>query len=271
MHGLNPLDWDATEFLILYGVLIVAAIVLRGVIANWLRPEGERATLRDEEEIAILAGGPNRFAEAVTARMLASGMLTMPAKGQFAVAQRGGHATPAERAVIAAGTRSRWSGLRRVLKGHAAQVEQRLADRGIYMDSAEALQVRFLTIVPFLFLLGFGWIRWKVGVAREEDVGFLIVMMAIAAILMLASLGKLDRATRSAKSELASLRATKDRLRRAPRAEETGMAVALYGTTVLAGTSLAGFHTLRSDSGSGGCGSSDGGGCGGGGCGGCGG
>ncbi|MBB3988782.1 TIGR04222 domain-containing membrane protein [Croceicoccus naphthovorans] len=272
MHGGNPLDWDANEFLILYGVLIVAAMILRVVIVNWLRPEGHPARIADEDEIAVIAGGPNRYAEAVTARMLATGALTMPGKGQFAVLNRPQRPTQAERALLAIGTRMKWRKVRRALRDHAAGVEERLASRGLYMDRGEAMQVRLLQLVPFAFLLGFGFVRWKVAQIREEDFGFLLIMMFIVVVLSFMAFMKFDRATREAKSELAALRATRDRLRRAPLSEETGMAVALYGTTVLAGTSIAGFHKLRSDSGSGGCGSSDsGGGCGGGGCGGCGG
>ncbi len=65
---------------------------------------------------------------------------------------------------------------------------------------------------------------------------------------------------------LAETKQRSERLNRAPTGEETGLAVALFGTAVLAGSGLDGFHRLRaqsSDSGS--SGSSDSGGSGGGG------
>jgi len=69
---------------------------------------------------------------------------------------------------------------------------------------------------------------------------------------------------------LATARGGSERLRRAPVAAETGMAVALFGTVVLSASAWGEYHTLRASSGrSTSSDSSDGGG-GGGGCGGCG-
>lgn len=272
MNGINPLDWDATEFLILYVVLIVVALVLRTIIANFVRGEGHAGTLRDADEIAMVAGGRQRFNEAVIARMLATGMLTMPERGRFAPAHRPANPTGAERAVFAMGSRIKWAKVMSALRDHAFQLEERLVSRGLMMGDGEVWQVRLLQAMPFLFLLGYGWVRVQVGEMRGEAVGNLIVTMIIAALIGLALSLRVDRATKAARAELASLRATNERLRRAPLSEETGMAVALFGTPVLAGTMLSDFHRMRSSDSSGGCGSSDGGsGCGGGGCGGCGG
>jgi hypothetical protein len=87
-----------------------------------------------------------------------------------------------------------------------------------------------------------------------------------------------DRRTEAAMSAVEAAKTRAARLKAAPTTPEMGLAVALFGTTVLAGSAYQDFHRLRSSSGdgdggssgdgSGGCGS---GGCGGGGCGGCGG
>ncbi|MDK2769515.1 MAG: TIGR04222 domain-containing membrane protein [Sphingomonas sp.] len=81
---------------------------------------------------------------------------------------------------------------------------------------------------------------------------------------------------RAGTEALSTARKNADRIRRAPQTGETAMAVALFGTAVLAGSEFDAFHKLRAASGdgggSGGDSGSDGGGsgCGGGGCGGCG-
>lgn len=272
MNGINPLDWDAAEFLILYAFLMLVTLVLRTIIANFVRGDGFNGTLKDADEIAMIAGGRQRFGEAVVARMLATGMLDMPRRGRFAPGTRPANPTSAERAVFAMGSRIKWTKVMAALRDNAQQLEERLVSRGLMMGDGEVWQVRLLQSIPFLFLLGFGWMRVKVGEMRGESVGILTIMMIIAALIGIGLLFKVDRATKAARAELASLRATNDRLRRAPLSEETGMAVALFGTPVLAGTMLSDFHRMRSNDSSGGCGSSDGGGgCGGGGCGGCGG
>ncbi|WP_170234884.1 TIGR04222 domain-containing membrane protein [Croceicoccus sediminis] len=271
MNGSNPLDWDATEFLILYVVLIVVAVILRTIIANFVRGEGYCGTLKDADEIAMVSGGRRRFNEAVVARMLATGMLTMVEIGRFAPANRPANPTGAERAVFALGSRIKWKKVNAALCDNARQLEERLVSRGLMMGDGEVWQVRLLQAVPFLFLLGFGWIRVQVGEMRGEAVGNLIASMTIAALIGIALTFKVDRATKSGRAELASLRATNERLRRAPLSQETGMAVALFGTPVLAGTMLSDFHRMRSSDSGGGCGSDGGSGCGGGGCGGCGG
>ena len=103
------------------------------------------------------------------------------------------------------------------------------------------------------------------------------VLLVLTAVLALWRFFAVDRRTKGGIEAVKHAQGKSDRLRRAPTGDETGQAVALYGTAVLAGTPLAAFHTMRSsNSGDGGGCSSDGGGdggggCGGGGCGGCGG
>jgi len=268
MTGANPLDWSANDFLWLYGGMIAAALILRWFIGEWLRPEGTNATLQGEEEIAVLAGGAERLAEAVAAQMLASGSLAIAKGGRFVLQRRHAAASEAERAIMQLGSGAKWRKVRKALEPCFQAVSSRLVARGIWMDGGEAAQVRLLQAVPMLFVLGIGWVRYRVGQLREEDTGFLAMMMLGAAILAIYAIRRLDRATRAGRAELASLRSRHERLNRAPRDHETGLGVALFGTGVLAGTSLSAFHQLRSDTSSGGC-SSDGG-CGGGGCGGCG-
>jgi hypothetical protein len=123
----------------------------------------------------------------------------------------------------------------------------------------------------------FGAIKWGVGTLRDRPVGFLTALLIVTAFVALIRFAKLDAATRSGRRALGEVRRDAARLRSAPVRDEAGMAVALFGTTVLIGSGLSDFHDLRmkstssGDGGSGDSGSGGDGGCGGGGCGGCGG
>ena len=78
-----------------------------------------------------------------------------------------------------------------------------------------------------------------------------------------------DRRTKGGLAVVKEAKRRAERLKRAPTQAETGMAVALFGTAVLAGSPLADLHRMRqSDGGSSGGDSGSSGGCGGGGCGG---
>ncbi|VVT13498.1 conserved hypothetical protein [Erythrobacter sp. EC-HK427] len=108
--------------------------------------------------------------------------------------------------------------------------------------------------------------------------GFLVGLTALAAVLGIIRFLKFNPRTRAGEQTLAEAQERASRLKSAPRGEEVGFAVALFGTAVLVGTPFEPLHAMRQaqqggDSGGGGCGSDGGGdgGCGGGGCGGCGG
>ena len=149
---------------------------------------------------------------------------------------------------------------------------------GLLMDGWTALQLRFWQTTPYLLLFAFGWTKVQIGEARGKPVGFLIALLVITVVFALLRFAVLDRRTRAGKEVIEEARERSERLRRAPAEGETGLAVALFGTAVLAGSAWGDFHRMRAASGDGGSGGGGdggsgcgGGGCGGGGCGGCGG
>ncbi|MBY0394035.1 MAG: TIGR04222 domain-containing membrane protein, partial [Novosphingobium sp.] len=139
-----------------------------------------------------------------------------------------------------------------------------------------ARQLRLIQTAPLALLFLFGMAKWIVGTLRDRPVGILTALLIVTAIAAILRFAVIDRRTRAGKAALADARLEADRLRRAAPADETPLAVALFGTTVLTGSWLSDFHRMRAASGSGGDTSSSsgcsggGGGCGGGGCGGCG-
>ncbi|MDG2005015.1 MAG: TIGR04222 domain-containing membrane protein, partial [Novosphingobium sp.] len=271
---LGVFDLRGEDFLLLYAGLSVLAIIAGVVIPRWLRPEGRMMPLSDPEQIAFLAGGMDRFAETVVAKLMANKAVEA-GKARFSILDSSVGTTSAERAVLGLGVAPSWREIRKGLAQEASQIDERLSGYGLLMSKATALQMRFWQTSPYIVLMIFGAIKWQVGVARDKPVEFLTIALLVTLIAMLIRFFSLNRRTRAGVEALTEATANADRLSRAPLSAETGMAVALFGTSVLAGSQFANFHQLRSASSSSdsssGCTSDSGGGGDSGGCGGCGG
>ncbi|MEO8374706.1 MAG: TIGR04222 domain-containing membrane protein [Sphingomonas bacterium] len=276
--SLGPFDLAGGPFLQLYGILFGIAIIAGFVIPRWLRPDGSAGRVTETGELAFLAGGATRFADAVVARLLATGALVMIGRKGFHAQSRDAGRTAAERSVLALPGELSWPKIARTLKPKAEPIGRRLIADGLMMDAGLILQMRFWQALPYFLLLAFGLVKLMIGEARHRPVGYLMMFLFVTVILALIRWFSIDRLTRGGHAALADARAGAERLKRAPTSTETDLAVALFGTVVLVGSGWAGFHQLRSPSssdssstGDGGSSSGDGGGgCGGGGCGGCG-
>ncbi|NIJ20419.1 uncharacterized protein (TIGR04222 family) [Sphingomonas naasensis] len=273
--SLGPFDLTGGPFLQLYGLLLVLTIIAGFLIPRWLRPEGRVPRKTDTDQIAFLAGGSARLADAVTTRLLENRQLAMDGKDKF-VAGGLGAGSPAERSVLALPQPASWGQVARAVGRHADPIRARLIADGLLIDGWTALQLRFWQTSPYFLLLAFGWTKLQIGEARGRPVGYLTMLLLVTAVFAVIRFVAVERATRAGRELLAGERARSERMRRAPARGETDLAVALFGTTVLVGSAWGDFHRMRmasNDSGSsgGGDGGSGGGGCGGGGCGGCGG
>lgn len=263
-------------FLLLYGALLIITIFAGFTIPRWLRPDGRSQPVTDANDLAWLAGGPARFADAVVARLLSARALDMIGKDNFRAIARDGGQNAAEHSVLALPQPMSWQAIERTLRPYAEPVERRLTASGLLMDGATLFQMRFWQTSPYLLLIVFGATKWLIGDARGRPVGFLTALLIVTAILALIRFLAVDRRTRAGRNAVDEAVSRSARLKQAPTSSEIGLAVALFGTAVLAGSGWAAFHQMRSagsgDGGGGsGDGSGDGGGCGGGGCGGCGG
>lgn len=275
MTGLGPFDLNGPEFLVLYVELALIALVAALAIPRYLRPEGRSGHRPGEDEIAVLAGGRDRLAEAVTVRLLGEGAAIVQAGGTIAIRDpRAGH-TPAERRVAALVSPAKWHDIHRALAGPAEAIERQLEAKGLWIDSTAARHLRLIQTAPLALLFLFGMAKWIIGSLRDKPVGILTALLFVTVVVAILRYAALDRCTRAGKTALANARFEAARLRRAAPTDEAPLAVALFGTAVLAGSWLSDFHRMRSSSsggdssGSSGC-SGGGGGCGGGGCGGCG-
>lgn len=274
--SLGPFDWTGGPFLILYLVLLVTVVIAGILIPAWHLPEGRRQRVSDPDQLAFLAGGRARFADSVVARLLAGRALVMSGKDKLDVRMRDG-ASAAENSVLALTSPLDWTRIERTLRPTADSLNDRLQRAGLMLTSGERANLRYWALLPYLALLMFGTTKWFIGEARDRPIGFLTVLLIVTAIFALIRALTIPKLTSAGIVAVGDAREEADRIRRAPLAGEMGLAVALFGTTVLLGSELDAFHKMRAasggDSGSSGgdSGGGDGGGCGGGGCGGCGG
>lgn len=272
----NPLDWNGPAFLALYGGLFVVGLILAVTIAARARPEGRGGALTDEDGLAFLAGAGPRMIEAGVARLLAAGALVVQDGKRFLRGNGAGGNGALDRALLAVPMPADWAGFEKAARPHVGPVERRLIGNGLFLGKGEARRIGLMAALPLLALFAFGTAKVMVGLSREKPVGFLIAFLVVTAIAILVRIFAVDRRTQRGTLVLAEARVRHERLRRAPTTHETGVAVALFGTVVLAGSAFAGLHQMRQDGSSsggdsGGGDGGDGGGCGGGGCGGCGG
>lgn len=270
--SLGPFDLTGGPFLQLYGTLFAIAIAAGFVIPRWLRPEGRPGRITGTDDLAYLAGGVTRFADALMTRLLAAGAVILTGGKLFSVQNRDYGTSAAERSVLALPPPIGWPVIEKTLKPYGEPVERRLVGSGLLIDRSLAMQMRFWQTLPYFLLLPFGAIKWVIGDARGKPVGYLTALLVVTTIFAIIRWVAVDRRTRNGIEALKDAQARSDRLRRAPTSNEADMAVALFGTAVLVGSGWSDFHTLRNaSSGDGGSGGSSDGGCGGGGCGGCGG
>ena len=274
--SLGPFDLTGGPFLALYIFLLIPTIVAGLVIPHRLRPEGRAQRVTDIDQLAYLAGGRPRFWDSVVARLLASKALALIGRDKFSVDRRLPDASPGERAVLALQSPAKWAEIELALRDHVAPLEQRMVASGLLASSEERGNMRFWATLPYAMLIAFGATKCIIGDLRDRPIGILTGLLVLTAIFAIVRWFRTDRRTQAGLDALAVARERSGRVRIAPTNEEIGLAVALFGTTVLVGSGFADFHTLRTAAatGSGGASSSGvGGGCGGGGggCGGCGG
>lgn len=270
--------YSGADFLVFYGLLLIAALVASWWIPDRLRPEGKAASEINAEQFAFLSGGPARFADSVVSALVARGAMRVEANKLVSTARHEGE-TSAERRLLRNYGGYGWNEILRTLAGDAHVAELQLEKQGLLIPHDERMKLRLMSAAPLLVLAAIGAFRLFAGMAEYEPVGFLFVLLLITLGFALLRVWKFNPRTHAGDAALDDARAAQARLRSAPRQSEVGFAVALYGPVVLVGTPYEPLHAMRQPQpgtdGSGGCGSDGGGdgggGCGGGGCGGCGG
>jgi len=280
--GLGPFDLTGPPFLLLYAALFLLSIIASVTIAQKMRAPGRAQEISDPDQLAWLTRGPQGFVDALITRLLVRADLILVDRMKFAPRPGAQGATAAEMAALAIKSTVSWQVLNANLQGYASMTERKLIQLGLVRDQNEVTDTRFWQTLPFVLLAGFGAIKVIIGDLRDKPVGILLGFIAITFAVALFRWLKVDRRTKAAIVAVNAARKRHERLQRAPTRDEIPLAVALFGTSVLAASAWGDYHRLRSTGGSGSSSASDSGGdsgssggggsgCGGGGCGGCGG
>lgn len=240
---MNPLDWDPLAFIGIYFTLLMIVGPVAWLLPRLLRPAGRTQQLRDPDSLAYLAGREARFADTVATRLVASGAVEVDGKLFRSIANSG--ARGAERAVLALRSPFVWSDIVAALRPESAALRRRLESAGLLLDTDERRRLRLLAIAPYAALLLFGAIRLLADIARDGPLFVLSVMLLLTLIPMAIRWRFVSDQTRASRAALKDARRENQRLRRAPTVRESDLAVALFGTSVLAGSALAAFYQLR--------------------------
>jgi uncharacterized protein (TIGR04222 family) len=272
-----PFDLDGSQFLELYGLLFVAAITLSIVAGRLARPAGRQQKLTDPDQLALLCGGETRLVETIVTRLLVSGAIVHDGDDNFSLASQEAASSGIDRDIVAMMPAS-LPAIRGRIGPYGDMLHKTLANLGLAMNDTESRRVRIGYMLPFVLLGCLGFVRMIQGMMNDRPIGFLVMLILLTSfVASIAS--KFDRYTDAGLNMVKLAKATYERLNAAPTTAEMPMAVAIFGTAVLVGSSMEPLHAAihpprSSDSGSSssdsGSSSSDSGGCGGG-CGGCGG
>lgn len=305
--GSNPLNWTGREFLMLYAVVVLVAIVLAMIARRVLRPppvvlEVEELPPLRYDELAYLMGWPGRVIDAAVASMVQAGTLEIDQQrnsflglplGKTTKLKRG--KTPSrdapmvEHAIFGAVKVpvANVLGIRKLAASAVTEIKSDLIQRGLVyqwpMLTLAAIVPAIIMATPLLLAIP----KIFIGMERDKPVGFLGTATLATVAIALYFLSRLHRRTPAGDAALQQYQAKHQEWSaksstdvNALRPDEMGMLIGLFGAGMLVSSPLSSLHGMISrHSGGGGCGGSGGsfdgggcgGGCGGGGCGGCGG
>ncbi len=283
---MNPFDLPGPSFLVLY-LVVLAAAVLAALYLRWsLRGPGDEppaeALVLDPYEIAFLAGGSDLALNAAFASLCQRGVLAPDASRRYLTVRTalGSGAHRVERAAV-------WHvqhapgrtipQLRATPPLEVTRLRERLEARELLLSAERLAAAYYQPALAVLAATLLGAIKIYIGVLRQRPVGILVFLCLLSMFAVLFFLAQFPPRTRRGERALhllrkrnAALRASAGRGASALSGGDLAFAVGLFGLSVLYHGPLAPVaHALEPPgSSSGGSVSGDGGGCGGGGCGG---
>lgn len=247
----------------------IALVVVLWFAGSWIaslaRPAGHSHRTTSAEDLALMSGGPTRLAETATVTLLARGELEIVDKRSFARRPGAIARSTTEAALLDCAGPASWSRMRAAALEPASAHDARLAQLGLAIAGEYRFLLRLVQAIPLMILTILLALTAGRGGVNADTADLVGPLAAVTALLVLARMAWFNRLTEAGKQVLDSARKKHQGLSRAFVRDDAGLAVALFGPGVLAGSSLAGFLGAKklADSGSG-C---AGGGCSGGGCG----
>jgi uncharacterized protein (TIGR04222 family) len=282
---MNPFNLYGPQFLIFYALFAIATLAMLYVIRSLRESENDAIVPRPRDPylLACLRGGPKEVVRVATISLIDRKLIRTSGDTGISAANSADGETRVERALLdhfrIASSISDAVGRSSIVDIARDDYEQRLRRDRLIPDSA-AYGFRFLLLLVALAALGIvGGAKIMIALDRgRTNIGFLIVMMVVAAIAALA----ITFRYRTSKGDdyLAGIRSLFSHLRQRAASVRPGGAskdllwlTSIFGVGALSTATFPFIAYVRpKDSGSGGCGggSSGCGGGGGGGCGGCG-
>jgi uncharacterized protein (TIGR04222 family) len=296
---LNPLHWTGGAFLLWYLTLMFASLRLSGWLLRHGRNHGDRAKRKAEPwELAYLAGGAMRVADAVVAELLARDLVVLEfdrkdlndARNNDQVWLRPQPQIPAQMEALPpilreamdtiVASRKNLSHILGLLRQRYEGMDEELQRAGLANTAEQRFKAKLWSLVPPVAVIVLGVSKIVIGLQGDHPVAFLVVLTVLMLLITLVRMAiPVDAISHAGEWELYRAR------RRANESPGDALTyVALIGPAALMGTPLDGYNLVREPAGHGGVGGGDGGGGGGdggggdgggggcgGGCGGCGG
>ena len=238
--------YSGTQFLVLYGALLLLAVLASFYLARSLRPQGRGERANDRFERAFLSGGSGRVTETVVARLLSVEALVPRGSNKLLVVHdRSLGEDRAENAVLRIPGEFGMTKAHEAVLPFAEGIEERLIARELLLDSGQRWRLRLASALPLVVLLAIGLYRARAGLAEGEPIGILAVLLVVTAVIAIWRFLKLDPRTCSGIDALAQARTHDAHLRTAPPQRSLPDGVALFGTAILVGTPLSELHAMR--------------------------
>lgn len=271
-----PLDWSGPRA----PALFVALALLSVPVALGLRRRARGATVAAGQplpptlHLAYLAGGAERCMDAAVAELLSCGILRLNENGglwpdaaavEVEMQREVPLALPVPlRRVVEAIRGETRPGMRVVRRLNAAlePIPGEMQRDGLLLDARAAWRTRLLSALVPAVLLVLGVAQLRGAQAGGWSVAILAFTCILLALFIMVLLRKRPHRSRLGDALLAQTRGRYRQPQRPPTpGAKTGVAVALFGTAVLAGTAYARYHELRREAdalrgggGGGGCG-----------------
>jgi uncharacterized protein (TIGR04222 family) len=222
MHGIpklvgtvvnEPWGMSGPQFLAAYW-LVLALAVGYALASRWLmrRTRGSApdagGTALGLHEVAYLAGGPRRVAEAAVARLVEAGALRPARRGTVQVVRTDTRvADPVDLAVLTTADRLGTPAVNRLVLAVAGQdvlagVRSRLVARGLLVEPSVARARLRLAVAPLVVLLVVGLARCVNGILLDRPVGWLVLQLMLTATLVVL-LGRRREPQRTARGQQA--------------------------------------------------------------------
>jgi uncharacterized protein (TIGR04222 family) len=249
---MNPLDFTGPHFLLFYAGIIVLACLLMVFVHRAVRGlgGGVHAGELNVYELAFLADSGTRAVQSAAVALANQGLL-LPGPGGTLVANP---TTPNPdntlESVVLNAARPQPASFDKLLR--AAQpallsLEDRLIGGGYLVSPGSRSSARLVCVAVTVAVLGLGIAKVVVGTNRNKPVGFLLLALAFALLLLTSFVRRVPRLSSRGQAAVDGVRRLHDSTVRRPQAARSPndllFAVALLGPAALAGTALADFST----------------------------